>query len=174
MEILRNLLLKMALAYVSVKFDSCYNGKVRVKNMKCLGIAIKKNEVWYSLVEGSDMELAEILCTGKQIYRADSSKLIMDFYNIFVELLTKYQPNKVVYKLSLEVTMQQIPYMHYSLGVLNLVCMQRGVFIRERSNRWITANKKAKIIRFEGNFVDKKYKNEELAASLMAWYELEE
>lgn len=141
--------------------------------MRCLGIAIKKNEIWYSVVEGSNMEVADIVCTGKQIFRWDSPKLIMDFNNIFVELITKYQPDKVVYKLSLDVTMQQIPYMHYSLGVLNLICMQKGVFIRERSSRWITANKKAKIINFSNHFVDKNYKNEKLAAALMAWYELE-
>ena len=142
--------------------------------MRCLGIAIKKNEIWYAVVEGTSMDLAEVIDTGKHIYRSEDPKLIMEFNNIFVELITKYHPDRVVYKLSLDVTMQQIPYMHYSLGVLNLICLQRGIFIRERSSRWITANKKAKINSFVSNFNDKNFKNEELAASLMAWYEMEE
>ncbi len=39
--------------------------------MRCLGIAIKKNEIWYSVVEGEQMESALIYETGKQNYRAE-------------------------------------------------------------------------------------------------------
>ena len=99
---------------------------------------------------------------------------MMDFYNMFLELITKYKPERVVYKLSLEITMQQVPYLHYSLGILNLVCLQHGIFIRERSIRWITASKKAKILEFERYFANENYKNEKMEASLIAWYELEE
>ena len=64
--------------------------------------------------------------------------------------------------------------MHYSLGVLNLVCLQNGIEARARSSMWITAGKKAKIIRFEKYFAQKKFTNEEMAATLVAWFELEE
>ncbi len=142
--------------------------------MRCLGIAIKKNEIWYSVVDGEQMESALIYETGKQNYRAESLSLMMDFSNIFIELITKYRPNRVAYKLYLDTNIQQIPYMHYSLGVLNLVCLQNGIEARARSSMWITAGKKAKIIRFEKYFAQKKFTNEEMAATLVAWFELEE
>lgn len=142
--------------------------------MRCLGIAIKKNEIWYSVVDGEQMESALIYETGKQNYRAESLSLMMDFSNIFIELITKYRPNRVAYKLYLDTNIQQIPYMHYSLGVLNLVCLQNGIEARQRSSMWITAGKKAKIIRFEKYFAQKKFTNEEMAATLVAWFELEE
>lgn len=141
--------------------------------MKCLGIAIKKNEIWYSVVEGIQMDDAVIFETGKQNYRSESQSLMMDFYNIFIELISKFKPDKVVYKLYLDANMQQIPYMHYSLGVLNLVCLQNGIQVKERSNRWITAGKKGKIVKFENFFSKKKFANEERVASLIAWFELE-
>lgn len=142
--------------------------------MRCLGIAIKKNEVWYSVVDGEQMENALIYETGKQNYRVESQSLMLDFSNIFIELLTKYRPDRVAYKLYLDTNMQQIPYMHYSLGVLNLVCLQNGIEARARSSKWITAGKKVKVTRFEEYFTQKKFKSEEMAAALVAWFELEE
>ncbi len=54
--------------------------------MRCLGIAIKKNEIWYSVVDGEQMEGALIYETGKQNYRAESQSLMMEFSNIFIGL----------------------------------------------------------------------------------------
>lgn len=142
--------------------------------MKCLGIAIKKGEVCFSVIEGERRDTATILDTGKQNYRSESATLMMDFSNIFLELLTKYKPDLVSYKLSLDLKMQQIPYMHYSLGVLNLVCLQQGVRIVEHSSLWITAKKQARIMEFQEKFPNAKIKNEELAASVLAWNGLEE
>ena len=116
-----------------------------------------------------------IICeTGKQNYRPESTKLMLDFNNIFTELLAKFKPDVVSYKLSIDITMKQIPYMHYSLGVLNLLCQQKGITLLERSSRWITANKKSKIQAFEQKYPDYCYKNEKLTSSVMAWYALGE
>ena len=142
--------------------------------MRCLGIAIKKNEICYSVVDGDKMDTALIYEIGKQNYRSESPSLMMDFSNIFIELVTKYRPDRVAYKLYLDTTMQQIPYMHYSLGIFNLVCLQQGVEVSERSSKWITAGKKAKIERFEKFFSPQKFKNEEMGATLVAWYALED
>lgn len=143
--------------------------------MKILGIAIKKNEIWYSVVSGEQMDSALLIETGKQIFRADLStqSLMIDFSNIFTELITRFCPDRVVYRLHLDSTIQQIPYMHFSLGILNLVCQQSGIVAKERSNKWITAGKRAKINKFELYFTDKKFNNEEMAATLIAWFELE-
>jgi hypothetical protein len=142
--------------------------------MKSLGIAIKKGEIWYSFIEGTNKDVAIIRETGKQNYRPESTKLMLDFDNIFTELLAKFKPDVVSYKLSLDTTMKQIPYMHYSLGVLNLLCQQKDITLIERSSRWITANKSAKIQAFENKYPDCCYKNEKLASSVMAWYALGE
>jgi len=50
--------------------------------MKSLGIAIKKGEIWYSFIEGTDRNVAIISETGKQNYRPESNTLMMDFNNI--------------------------------------------------------------------------------------------
>ena len=84
--------------------------------MKSLGIAIKKGEIWYSFIEGTNRNVAIISETGKQNYRPESNTLMMDFNNIFTELITKFTPDVVSYKLSLDINMKQIPYMHYSIG----------------------------------------------------------
>jgi len=107
--------------------------------MKSLGLAIKKNEIWYSVIEGESMDSSCIIETGKQNFRAESQGLMLDFYNIFLELITKYKPDSISYKLSLDIKMGQIPYLHYSLGVLNLLCMQQAIPVIERSSKWITA-----------------------------------
>lgn len=89
--------------------------------MKSLGITIKKGEIWHSFIEGSDRNIAIISETGKQNYRPESNTLMMDFNNIFNELITIFTPDVVSYKLSLPINMKQIPYIHYSTGVLNLL-----------------------------------------------------
>lgn len=144
--------------------------------MQCLGIAIKKNELWYSLVDGDRMDTAQIIETGKQLFRADlpTQSLMMDFSNIFTELVVRFKPDRVVYRLHLDSTIRQIPYMHYSLGILNYICQQNGVLAVERSNKWITAGKRVKITKFEEHFSGRKFGNEEMAASLLAWFELEQ
>lgn len=144
--------------------------------MKVLGIAIKKNEVWFSVVSGSEMKNAEIIETGKQIFRADTlaQSLMMEFSNLFDELIAKYRPDRISYKLYLNAKMNQIPYMHYSLGILNLISHQKGIKATERTGNWITAAKGTKIDKFNKYFNGHNYKNEQLAASLIAWFELGE
>lgn len=60
--------------------------------MSCLGIAIKKNEIWYSVVNGTNMDDMVILDSGKQSFQSDDDirSLMMKFSNIFTELITKF------------------------------------------------------------------------------------
>lgn len=142
--------------------------------MRSLGLAIKKNEISYCVVDGDSMDNSSIVEIGKQNFRVESSGLMLDFYNIFLELLTKYKPDSVSYKLSLEIKMGQISYLHYPLGILNLLCLQQSIPTIERSSKWISAGKKVKIINFEKKFVEMVLKNEQLAAAVIAWYGLGE
>lgn len=73
--------------------------------MRSLGLAIKKNEIWYSVVEGNSMDDSYIVETGRQNFRAESQGLMLDFYNIFLELITKFKPDRISYKLSLDIKM---------------------------------------------------------------------
>ena len=139
-----------------------------------MGIAIKKNEIVYVIVDGDSKKDAIINKIAKQNFRAESDTLMMDFCNIFVEIITKYKPDRVAYKLYLDTKMQQIPYMHYSLGILNLVCLQKGIKTQERSSQWITAGRKKKISEFEEYFGENKMNSDEIAAALVAWNELGE
>lgn len=138
--------------------------------MRCLGIVIRKNSVYYSVVDGEKMDSAQIIDCGKQCYRSESSSLMTDFYNMFLEILTKYRPDKVVFELHLDANLQQIHYMHYPLGILKYVCSIKNIAVEERSNKWITAGKKSKIERFVNYFSSNKYLKDEMYASLIAWY----
>ena len=143
--------------------------------MISLGIAIKKNELWYSVVDGSNMEDAVLLESGKEGFQIDTPTgiLMRDFYNLFTELITKYHPSNVVYKLSLDAKLKQIPYMHFSLGVLSFLCNKNNIAINERSSQWISAGKRAKIKKCSEYFSDKKFRTtEELQATLIAWFEI--
>lgn len=143
--------------------------------MISLGIAIKKNELWYSVVDGSNMESAVLLETGKQSFQIDThtGRLMMNFHNIFTELITKFHPDTIAYKLSLKINMKQIPYMHFSIGVLNLLCIQNNIAVTERSNQWITAGKRVKIINCTEHFSDMRFRtDEEMQATLIAWFEI--
>ena len=142
--------------------------------MTCMGIAIKKNEIWFSVVDGTSMGNSVILDSGKQLFQADEStpSLMMKFSNIFTELITKYTPDSIAYKLSLNIDMKQVRYMHYSLGILNWICKNNGLTVKERSSNWITAGKRAKINDCLQYFSDTKFRsNEEMQATLIAWFE---
>lgn len=145
--------------------------------MISLGIAIKKNELWYSVIEGTKMENAAILNSGKQNFQSDTSSklLMMSFHSLFIELITKFHPDVIVYKLSLKANMKQIPYMHFSFGILNFLCNENSIPIIERSNSWITAGKKSKIIKCISHFSDNHFRtDEEMQATLIAWFEMGE
>lgn len=142
--------------------------------MRILGISIKKNELWYAVVEGSQMDDATIIDIGKQNFRNESATLMLDFHNLFNELISKYKPDRVAHKLSLDIKLNQIPYLHFPFGVLHLICSQKGVGINSRSTSWISAGSNKKTNRFYNHFTQKKFNQDELHSALVAWYELGE
>lgn len=143
--------------------------------MRSLGIAIKKGELWYAIIDGESKNSSSIFISGKQLFRAESNEtdLMMDFFNLFEELLTKYNPDRVAYKIHLNSELKQIPYMHFSLGILNYSCKLKNIPTTSRSTSWISASKNKKTNECKAYFNNDKLKNEELAAILVAWYEIE-
>lgn len=142
--------------------------------MRSLGIVIKKNEIFYSLVEGSCACDSKVITAGKEIFNPDSLSLMMDFQNIFIQILTKCSPNKVSYKLSLKVNIKNVSYLHFSIGVLKLMCENKQIPLIERSSAWISVKHGAKITAFNNEFPDLDYKNDLLISSVIAWYGMSE
>lgn len=144
--------------------------------MIIIGFAIKKSELWYAVLDGEKRTDCQIVFIGKQLFRPESNEtdLMLDFYNLFDEILTKYHPEKIAYKVHLNSDLQQIPYMHYPLGVLNYLCKVKGKTTTSRSGSWITASKNKKLDECRTYFNKPNLKNEQLAAVLVAWYEFEE
>ena len=135
--------------------------------MKSLGIVIKKNEVFYSVIEGDNTELSEIKATGKEKFNFESNSLMSDFNCIFIQLLTKYSPDIVSYKLSIDVNLKNISYLHYPIGILKLLCENRSIEIKERTSQWITIKHKIKISNFQKAFPNCGYKNDQLMSAVV-------
>lgn len=144
--------------------------------MKVLGIAIKKNELWFSVLEGETKDDATITLLDKRIFQAeqDLAELMLCFHNLFSELITEHAPVSIGVKLSLDVDMNQIPYLHCSVGILAYICRKLNIKLTIRSTRWITGGKRKKLIECEQLFSDYNLKNEKLHATTIALHELEE
>lgn len=144
--------------------------------MISIGFAIKKNELWYSVLEGTnDQDVNIIECKKHNFQSSENAKdLMFTFKNLFSEIIGQYSPNNVVYKLSLDTKKDQIPYMHFSLGVLALICKETDAKLNERTTRWITASQRKKELECQNKFSDYNLKGEKLQATLIAWYEFKE
>lgn len=138
--------------------------------MKSLGIVIKKNEVFYSIIERVNTDLSEIKDAGKEKFNCESNTLMSDFNCIFIQLLSKYSPDVVSYKLSQDVKLSNVSYLHYSIGILKLLCENKSIKIVERSSKWITAKYETKISNFQKAFPNCSYKNDQLTSAVVAWY----
>lgn len=140
--------------------------------MIVIGISIKKNEIFYAALDGQNRTDCIVVDVGKITFRSeiDETELMFDFYNLFNELFSFYKPDRVAYKLYLNPDIHQIPYMHFSLGVLNFLCKQKGIPTTLRSGSWITSGKGKKTIDCEACF-GQSYKKDELTSILVAWHE---
>lgn len=136
--------------------------------MKCIGIAIAKNELYYTVMSGNSKNDAIIELKGILNFQSESKTLMTDFFNLFNELITKYKPDSIGYKLFLDSTKDQIRYMVYSLGILEFICEEKNIITQERNSSWISAGKKKKLIDFVNKYGNQK-KVPELHASVIAW-----
>lgn len=144
--------------------------------MKHVGIVIKKNELWFTVISGEDRGNCSIEYSGKHNYQADQdiTDLMACFHGLFNEIISTYDPDSIGIKLHLESTMIQIPYMHCSLGILAYLCDEKRLPITLRTGAWITAGKKKKLEQCIARFPDENLKTEKLAATLIAWHQFEE
>ena len=144
--------------------------------MRTIGFAITKDVLWFSVLDGAGKTDAKITTVDKQRFNSDLGvqELMVQFYNLFNELLEKYSPDSVACKVHLDSNLSQIPYMHFSLGILSYICKLKNIPTRLRSGKWISAGKNAKQIACVQHFSTHKLRNEEIAATVVAWYEFSE
>ena len=144
--------------------------------MKHIGFVVKKNELWYAVLDGTNKADSKIEHCGKHNFQAtqDITDLMLCFYNLFVEIIIQYTPDTVAYKVHLDSKLDKISYMHCSLGVLAYVCKLHNVSATPRSGTWITAGKKKKLQQCIEKFPESDLKAEKLAATLIAWFQFEE
>lgn len=140
-----------------------------------LGIAIKKGELWFSVLDGTKKDDATIVLIDKRNFQAEQeiTELMVCFHNLFLELITAYEPSSIAIKMSLDTDMNQIPYLHCSLGILAYICGLKKIDLTMRSTKWITAAKKKKLIECEQKYLENNLKNEKLHATIVSLYEFE-
>ena len=141
--------------------------------MRAVGFAIKKGELWFSVIDGTTKQDATIVATGKHLFQTNCTgeDLSLNFYNMFSEIISQYNPSSIACKVHLNSSLEQIPYMHCPLGLLMYICKIKNVPVTMRSGSWITAGKKKKIQLCQEHFSDEKLSAEKLTAVLVAWYQ---
>lgn len=136
--------------------------------MRNIGISISKNVLYATIMTGDNKSNAIIEKIETFNFQSESKQLMTDFSNIFTELITKFKPDSIGYKLFLSSKKDQIKYMVYSLGILELLCEEKNIKIQERTNSWITAAKKKRIIEYCNKFGEHK-EDTQLQSSIIAW-----
>ena len=142
--------------------------------LKSLGFAIKKNELWYTGIEGTEIDNAKIVAQGKHNFQSasETAQLMQSFYNLFNEIISEINPDTVSCKLSLGPDLKQIPYMHFSIGVLAYLCNQKNIPFVTRSSAWIVAGKRKKELLCISKFPNYKLTNEKLHSTVVALFQL--
>lgn len=111
--------------------------------MTVIGFDVKKNELRYTVLKGR-LKQPEYLSHGRRIYDAAQRRpdLAGWFKQNFVELIVKSGADGIGYRVSTNVPkVEQIAYMHYSWGVLNLIAYERGLAIEEFNSKSFTAKR---------------------------------
>ena len=111
--------------------------------MTAIGFDIKKNEMRYTVLEGK-LNKPKYVDHGGRIYDANLSRpdLAAWFKQNFIELIVKNGSPSIAYRVSINVPkIEQIAYMHYPWGVLNLLSHERGLHISEFNSKSFTAKR---------------------------------
>lgn len=143
--------------------------------MRILGISLRKNELYYAVIEGakkSESNLIELRKTN--IRDTESTPELMNWFDSnFRELIEKFKPDHVTYKLHLNTNKDQMAYLQFPMGVLNLICCTEKIEITARSTSYITNERKRIAQNYFKDFKDK-FKDSELDALAVALSVMEE
>lgn len=141
-------------------------------DLKVLGISLRKGELYYTVIEGENQRQAAIVELKRMKVRDyEASELMVWFESSFRELITEFAPDKVAYKLQLDTNKEQMTYLQFPLGVLNLICGQLHIPINSRSTSYITRERKAMAKKYFGQ-ARPDLRDSELDVIVTAWHEL--
>lgn len=110
--------------------------------MRAMGIALQKNFMRYSILEGSKAKPSLISKGRLPTTDPDEIPALMDWFETQFDLLIKqYKPECIGYKLSLEPNLEQMHTLTFPIGVLNLIANKNQINICEYSTKGITPSK---------------------------------
>lgn len=103
--------------------------------MKTLGIHIKKGELRYSVLKGTK-DQPELVVRGRLIVpKLSTIPELMNWFNInFKSIINSYEPDEVAYRLTLSPNKEQLFNLEFPMGILNHICYELEVPIKEFSN----------------------------------------
>ncbi|MDF2813668.1 MAG: hypothetical protein K0S56_4699 [Microvirga sp.] len=149
--------------------------------MKALGFNIKKGELWFCQLEG-DRAAPTFLSHDRHRFDAEQPRAALAhfFKQTFGEVIDHTRPNRLAYRLSLDASgTDQIAYLCYPFGILNLIAHERGTPIFE----FVTQSFSKKALGFSGDKLDacdarianapEKWGRDVKLAALAAWMALD-
>lgn len=112
--------------------------------MRILGISLRKDELHYAVIEGQRMLDSKVIELKKISVRSTGNvpELMNWFDSNFRELINKYKPDRIAYKLHLNTDKDQMIYLQFPMGVLNLICHSEKIPTTSRSTSYITKARK--------------------------------
>lgn len=150
--------------------------------MKALGFNIKKGELWFCLLEG-DRAAPAFLAQDRHRFDAEQPRtgLAHFFKQTFGEVIDHTKPDRLAYRVSLDANgADQVAYLCYPFGILNLIAHERGTPIRE----FVTQSFSKKALGFAGDKLDAcdarisnpppKWGRDGKLAALAAWMALDD
>lgn len=96
--------------------------------MKVIGFHLLKGQLRFSVLEGA--KDAPVLLDKGRLITIDPQDppALMDWYEShFIQLINKYSPDKLAYRLTLNPSKDQLVSSEFPLGVLNLIAHQQGL-----------------------------------------------
>lgn len=149
--------------------------------MKALGFNIVKGVIWHCVLEGTK-DTPVYLSHGRDLFDSDSprTELANHFKQTFVETISRVEPGRLAYRLSLDgKSAKQIGYLYFSFGILNLIAHDSSLAIKEFSSQAFTKRALChagdKFAACDERIVNSpaSWKNPEKLAALAAWMALD-
>lgn len=145
--------------------------------MAGLGFNISKGAIWYCALQGS-VGAPIYVEHGRQRFNPDQSRphLVNFCKQTFGELIDRFPSFNIAYRLTLNAkSADQVAYLCFPFGILNLVAHERGISVRE----YTTPSFSKKALGYIGDKLDacdthivgrpEKWDRDEKLAALSAW-----
>lgn len=149
--------------------------------MPCIGFNINKGELHYCVLQGTKSTPAFIdLGVHKFNPNQTRTELSNFFKQTFKEIIDKYKPSIISYRLSLEAkSSEQLSYLVFPYGILNLIAHESGLQIHE----YVLQSFTKRALGFDGDKFEAcnskisnfptSAKKEDRVAALSAWMTLQ-